>query len=127
MITLNTDYYVCAYCGSEHHSIRHCDSPEIRNIEQDAAAIYYSTFQESYILNLTEQETEELFVNTLTRRYLLKDIRVLAVTSAGAASAGITKRQYAIILYSLYKLAFNNIMNQSDYVNNYIRDLINEV
>jgi len=116
------NHYHCSYCGNPGHNIRYCTSPEIRNIEQTIATIYYSLLQQSVLLNLNEQDTEELFVNSLIQRYSLRDLRVLAVTTAGALASGINKRQYAVIICSLYKQAYNIIMFQYNYVRNLTAD-----
>jgi len=123
---LNINHYHCSYCGCPSHDIRLCSSPAIRNIEQTIAQFYYLIVQQSIASNLNDEETEELFVSSLTQRYLLRDLKVLAVTTAGAAASGINKRQYAAVLYTLYKTAFNIIMNQYSLINGYVRDLIGD-
>jgi len=123
---LDNNYYHCSYCGCPSHDVRICISPAIRNIEQTIAQFYYLIVQQSVTSNLNEEDTEELFVSSLTQRYLLRDLRVLAVTSAGAAASGINKRQYAAVLYTLYKTAYNIIINQYNLINGYVRDLIGD-
>lgn len=123
---LNNNYYHCSYCGCPSHDVRFCSSPAIRNIEITIAQLYYSIVQQSAVLNLSEEATEESFITSLTQRYLLRDIRVLAVTSGGAAASGINKRQYAAVLYTLYKTAYNIIINQYHLINGYVRDLIGD-
>ena len=122
----NINNYHCSYCGSPSHDIRFCSSPAISNIEHTIAQVYYSNFRQSALLNLSEEATEESFVNNLTQRFLLRDIRVVAVANARAAASGINKRQYAVILYTVYKTAYNFIINQYNLINNYVRDLIGD-
>ena len=123
---LDNNHYHCSYCGCPSHNIRFCSSPSIRNIEQTIAQFYYLIVQQSVTSNLNEEDTEELFVSSLTQRYLLRDLRVLAVTTGGAAASGINKRQYAAVLYTLYKTAYNIIINQYNLINSYVRNLIND-
>ena len=120
---INNNNHHCSFCCNENHDIRFCDSPEIRRIEQTIATVYYSLIQESIILGLNEEETEQRFVTYIVGRVLLRFIRVLAVTSGLATASGYNKAQYAAAIYRHYKQAYNNIIiNNNDIIRNLIQE-----
>ena len=131
----------CSFCGNTGHDIRFCDSPNIPDIEHTIANLYVSNLQESMDLQLNEDETEAQFINTLFHQFLLRNIRVLAVTSGLATASGYTKAEYCRVIYRHYHQTFqslidvinfvnnnnvvnNNIVNNNN--NNYVRDLLEE-
>jgi hypothetical protein len=72
----------------------------------------------------------------MTSRYLLRYIRVVAVTTGLARASGFTKADYATLIYGLYRqvffnIAFSNNSSESESesntnTTNYIRNLIDE-
>jgi|LauGreDrversion4_2_1035121.scaffolds.fasta_scaffold24534_4 hypothetical protein len=122
----------CSFCGNIGHDIRFCDSPDIPSIEHTIANIYVSNLQESVILELNDVETEARFVNTLLQRFLLRNIRVLAVTSGLATASGYNKSQYATVIYKYYHQTFLtlidiiNLVNNEENTNNHVRNLLEE-
>ena len=121
----------CSFCGNTGHDIRFCDSSNIPNIENTIVNIYVSNFQESAGLQLNEAETEAQFINTLVHQFLLRNIRVLAVTSGLATASGYTKVEYARVIYRHYHQTFLSLIDVINFVNNnnnnnYVRDLIDE-
>jgi len=123
---------MCSFCGHIGHDIRSCESPEIITIEQSFAQLYIDNLCESTYLQLNETQTEELFVYKMTSRYLLRYIRVVAVTTGLARASGFTKADYATIIYGLYRQVFfniafsNNGSESNTNTTNYIRNLIDE-
>jgi len=126
----------CSFCGNTGHDIRFCDSPNIADIEHTIANLYVSNLQESMISQLNDAETEAQFINTLFHQFLLRNIRVLAVTSGLATASGYTKLEYCRVIYRHYYQTFqslidiinfvnnNNVVNNNN--NNYARDLLEE-
>ena len=125
---------MCSFCGHIGHDIRSCESPEIITIEQSFAQLYIDNLCESTYLQLNEAQTEEFFVYKMTSRYLLRYIRVVAVTTGLARASGFTKADYATLIYGLYRqvffnIAFSNNGSESESntnTTNYIRNLIDE-
>ena len=133
----NNSSHHCSFCGNTGHDIRFCESPNIAQIEHTIANLYVSNLQESMVLQLNEAETEAKFTNTLFYQFLLRDIRVLAVTSGLATASGYTKLEYTRVIYRHYYQTFqslidvinfvnnnNNVVNNNN--NNYVRDLLDE-
>lgn len=117
----------CSFCGSNNHTIRFCSSPSIPILEQNMAHYYYSVLQQSVRFGLNDAETEAFFVSDINEKCTFKELRVLAVTSAGAATSGINKTGYATILYSRYKQVLDNIMNRFEYTfNDLVRNLMTD-
>ncbi len=133
---INNNSTMCSFCGHIGHDIRSCESPEILTIEQSFAQLYIDNLCESTYLQLNEAQTEEFFVYKMTSRYLLRYIRVVAVTTGLARASGFTKADYATLIYGLYRQMFLNIAlgnyvpNNDSETNtnttNYIRNLIDE-
>jgi hypothetical protein len=124
---------MCSFCGHIGHDIRSCESPEIRTIEQSFAQLYIDNLCESTYLQLNEAQTEEFFVYKMTSRYLLRYIRVVAVTTGLARASGFTKADYATLIYGLYRQVFFNIAfdnnsseSNTNNINSYVRNLIDE-
>jgi hypothetical protein len=129
----------CSFCGNTGHDIRFCDSPNIPDIEHTIANLYVSNLQESMVLQLNEDETEAQFINTLFHQFLLRNIRVLAVTSGLATASGYTKAEYCRVIYRHYHQTFQSLIDVINFVNNdnvvnnvvnnnnnYVRDLLEE-
>lgn len=126
----------CSFCGNTGHDIRFCESPNIAEIEHTIANLYVSNLQESMVLQLNEAETEAKFTNTLFYQFLLRDIRVLAVTSGLATASGHTKLEYTRVIYRHYYETFQSLVDVINFVNNnnnvvnnnnnYVRDLLHE-
>lgn len=117
----------CSFCGSNNHTIRFCDSPSIPILEQNMAHYYYSVLQQSVRFCLNDAETEAFFVSDINEKCTFRELRVLAVTSAGSATSGINKVGYATILYSHYKQVLDNIVNRFEYTfNDLVRNLMND-
>jgi len=137
--TVQTNYNntICSFCGYIGHDIRSCESPEILNIEQSFAQLYVDNLCESTYLQLNSIQTEEFFVYKMTTRYLLRHIRVVAVTTGLARASGFTKADYATLIYRLYTQMFitiasgnyvpnNDSESNSNNIASYVRNLIDE-
>ncbi len=102
----------CSFCCGRNHTIRFCDSPLITILQQNMAYYYYTVLEQSVELELNDQETEARFVSYINDRCTFRELRVLSVTSTEAATTGITKLQYAHILYMYYNHVLNTIVGQ---------------
>ena len=102
----------CSFCCGRNHTIRFCESPLITILQQNMAYYYYTVLEQSVELELNDQETEARFVSYINDRCTFRELRVLSVTSTEAATTGITKLQYAHILYMYYNHVLNTIVNQ---------------
>lgn len=133
----NENIHMCSFCGYIGHDIRSCESPEILRIEQSFAQLYVDNLCESTYLGLNNVQTEEFFVYKMTSRYLLRHIRVVAVTTGLARASGFTKADYATLIYRLYTQMFITIASGNYVPNNdtetntnniasYVRNLIDE-
>lgn len=133
----NEHFTMCSFCGYIGHDIRSCESPEILSIEQSFAQLYVDNLCESTYLQLNSVQTEEFFVYKMTSRYLLRHIRVVAVTTGLARASGFTKADYAALIYRLYTQMFitiasgnyvpnNNSESNSNNIASYVRNLIDE-
>lgn len=133
----NNNFTMCSFCGYIGHDIRSCESPEILSIEQSFAQLYVDNLCESTYLQLNSIQTEESFVYKMTSRYLLRHIRVVAVTTGIARASGFTKADYAALIYRLYTQMFitiasdnyvpnNDSESNSNNISSYVRNLIDE-
>lgn len=117
----------CSFCGGNNHTIRFCSSPSIPILEQNMAHYYYSVLQQSVRFGLNDAETEAFFVSDINEKCTFRELRVLAVTSAGAATSGINKAEYTTILYVYYKQVLDNIVNRFQYTfNDLVRNLMTD-
>jgi hypothetical protein len=117
----------CSFCGGNNHTIRLCDSPSIPILEQNMAHYYYSVLQQSVRFGLNDEETEAFFVSDINEKCTFRELRVLAVTSAGAATSGINKAGYTTILYAYYKQVLDNIVIRFQYTfNDLVRNLMTD-
>jgi hypothetical protein len=117
----------CSFCGGNNHTIRFCDSPSIPILEQNMAHYYYSVLRQSIRFGLNDEETLTLFVSDINEKCTFRELRVLAVTSAGSATSGINKAEYATILYAYYKHVLDNIVNRFQYTfNDLVRNLMTD-
>jgi len=87
----------CSYCGCLGHNITRCDNPVVNILNNNMRNIFINIIQQNLPLTVSEQ----LFVNTVCRRFNSSDLKVVSIRNT-TVRANSRKIEFALSLWAYY-------------------------
>jgi hypothetical protein len=104
----------CSFCGNGDHDVRQCNSTLIKDIDRRLSEGFYAISQQCGLLRMNEDATKVRFINWAADMFQLKELKVLAVITIGAAASGRNKNEYALDVWNIYKLLTTRVLTSID-------------
>ena len=104
----------CSFCGNGDHDVRQCNSTLIQDIDRRLSEGFYAISQQCGLLRMNEDATKDRFINWAADMFQLKELKVLAVITIGAAASGRNKIDYALDVWNIYKLLTTRVLTSID-------------